>query len=241
MFKRLLSYIMIVHHPAAARFHSTFDWLDSWHSFSFGAHYDPNRMGFRALRVINDDRIAGGGGFPTHGHRDMEILTWVLAGAVAHRDSTGGEGLITPGDLQGMSAGRGIRHSEFNASPKDPLRLLQIWLEPATRGLTPGYQQTAFPVAERSGRLGLLASADGRNGSLIIHAPAEVYSAVLATGEQLRYAIPTGRHLWLQVARGTLTANDLQLQEGDALAMSEEAALAVQATSAAEVLLFDLA
>ena len=232
---------MQIHHRAADRFHSTFDWLDSWHSFSFGEHYDPSRMGFRALRVINDDRIAGGGGFPTHGHRDMEILTWVLNGAVAHRDSSGGQGLITPGDLQGMSAGRGIRHSEFNASPTESLRLLQIWLEPSTQSLTPGYQQSAFPEAERSGRLRLIASADGRDGSLTIHAPAEVYSGVLTPGQQVSYAIPKTRHVCLQVARGTLTANGVKLLEGDALALSEETALALQASSAAEVLLFDLA
>ncbi len=231
---------MLVHHRSNDRFHSTFDWLDSWHSFSFGEHYDPARMGFRALRVINDDRIAGGGGFPTHGHKDMEILTWVLDGAVAHRDSTGGEGLITPGELQRMTAGRGIRHSEFNASPTAPLRLLQIWLEPAVRGLPPGYQQTAFPVAERQGHLRLVASRDGRDGSLGIAAPAELYATLLAPGQQVEHSITAGRHMWLQVASGSVTANGMTLAEGDGVALSDEASVRLSGVTAAEVLLFEL-
>lgn len=231
---------MLVHHRAADRFHSNFDWLDSWHSFSFGEHYDPARMGFRALRVINDDRIAGGGGFPTHGHRDMEILTWVLDGAVAHRDSTGGEGLIQPGELQRMTAGRGIRHSEFNASTDASLRLLQIWIEPTAKGLPPGYEQTTFPVAERQGKLRLVASRDAREGSLHISAPAELYATLLAPRQQVSHAITPGRHAWIQVATGSVTANGVQLAEGDGLAVSDEAAVAITAVSAAEVLVFEL-
>ena len=236
---------MLTHHRAADRFHSSFEWLDSWHSFSFGDHYEPTRMGFRALRVINDDRIAGGGGFPTHGHRDMEILTWVLEGAVAHRDSSGGEGLIQPGELQRMTAGRGIRHSEFNASTTASLHLLQIWLEPTSKGLTPGYQQTAFPVAERQGRLRLIASPTAREGSLSIAAAAEVYATLLAPGEQVTHAIAPGRHVWLQVASGAVLVNGVRLAAGDGLEISDEAAVTligvaeVNATNA-EVVLFDL-
>lgn len=231
---------MIVHHPANNRFHSQIDWLDSWHSFSFGEHYDPRRMGFRALRVINDDRIAGGGGFGTHPHRDMEILTWVLDGAVHHRDSTGGEGDIRPGELQQMTAGRGIRHSEFNSSPTQPLRLLQIWLMPTVTGLPPGYAQTAFPLAGREGRLQLLASRDGRDGSLQVATAAEVFAANLHAGDRLEHALRPGRHAWVQVARGTLTVNGSRLAEGDGLALSEESAVTLSADSDAEVLLFDL-
>lgn len=232
---------MRVYHPAAQRFHSLIEWLDSWHSFSFGEHYDPRRMGFRALRVINDDRIAGGGGFGTHGHRDMEILTWVLEGAVHHRDSTGGEGDIRPGELQRMTAGRGIRHSEFNASPTQPLRLLQIWLQPTTNHLEPGYAQTEFPLAGRQGRLQLIASPDGRDGSLTISAAAEVYAAQLRPGEQVIQAVPPGRHIWVQVANGGLTINGQAANEGDAVSLSEETELKLSTTATADVVVFDLA
>ena len=231
---------MLVHHPAASRFHTDIGWLDSWHSFSFGEHYDPARMGFRALRVINDDRIAAGGGFPTHGHRDMEILTWVLDGAVAHQDSSGGKGLIRPGELQRMTAGRGIRHSEFNASPDDALRLLQIWIEPVARGLPPGYEQTTFPAAERDSRLRLVASRDGREGSLRIAAAAELRAGLLRAGDQVSHALAPGHHAWIQVARGALTANGVALAEGDGLALSAEPAVTLSATGDAEVLVFDL-
>ena len=232
---------MRVHLPAAERFHSHIDWLDSWHSFSFGEHYDPRRMGFRSLRVINDDRIAGGGGFGTHGHRDMEILTWVLEGAVHHRDSTGGEGNIRPGELQRMSAGRGIRHSEFNASSSAPLRLLQIWLEPTVTGLEPGYAQTEFPATGRQGRLQLLASPDGRDGSLTISAAAEVYAAHLRPGDQVVQAIRPGRHVWVQVASGSLTINWQAAGEGDAVSLSDERELTMSTPATADVVVFDLA
>ena len=232
---------MRVYHPADQRFHSLIDWLDSWHSFSFGEHYDPRRMGFRALRVINDDRIAGGGGFGTHGHRDMEILTWVLEGAVHHRDSTGGEGDIRPGELQRMTAGRGIRHSEFNASPTQPLRLLQIWLQPTKNNLEPGYAQTEFPVAGRQGRLQLIASPEGRDGSLTISAAAEVYAAQVRPGDTIVQAVRPGRHIWVQVANGSLTINGQAASEGDAVSLSDESELTLSSTATAEVVIFDLA
>ncbi len=232
---------MRVYHPAAQRFHSLIDWLDSWHSFSFGEHYDPRRMGFRALRVINDDRIAGGGGFGTHGHRDMEILTWVLEGAVHHSDSTGGEGDIRPGELQRMTAGRGIRHSEFNASPTAPLRLLQMWLQPTTNGLEPGYAQTEFPLAGRQGRLQVIASADGRDGSLTISAAADVYAAQLRPGDSVVRAVRPGRHIWVQVANGNLTINGQSASAGDAVSLSDEAELKLSATAPADIVVFDLA
>ena len=232
---------MRIHHPASERFHSAIDWLDSWHSFSFGEHYDPKRMGFRALRVINDDRIAGGGGFGTHGHRDMEILTWVLDGAVHHRDSTGGEGDIRPGELQQMTAGRGIRHSEFNASPTEPLRLLQIWLQPTVTGLPPGYAQTAFPAEGRAGHLQLIAAQDGRDGALKVATGADVYATSLRAGKKVEHALRPGRHAWIQVATGTVTVNGITMVEGDGLAISDESAVTLAALDGAEVVLFDLA
>jgi len=231
---------MRVLHPAAERFHSAIEWLDSWHSFSFGEHYDPKRMGFRALRVINDDRIAGGGGFGTHGHRDMEILTWVLDGAVHHRDSTGGEGDIRPGELQRMTAGRGIRHSEFNASTTEPLRLLQIWLQPTVTGLPPGYAQTEFPEEGRRGCLQLIASRDGRDGSLAMSAAGDVYAAHLRSGDKVVHAVRPGHHVWVQVARGSLTVNDQRANEGDAVTLSDEVQLTLVGDDDAEVVVFDL-
>ena len=229
---------MFVHHPANDRFHTDIGWLNSWHSFSFGEHYDPARQGFRSLRVINDDRVAGGGGFPTHGHRDMEILTWVLEGAIAHKDSTGGQGEITPGELQHMTAGRGIAHSEFNPSKTQTMRLLQIWIEPSVRGLPPGYEQTAFPADGRKGRLQLVASQGGRDGSLRMAADASLYVTDLVAGDAVEHALAPGRHAWVQVATGSAVVNGLALAEGDGLQVSEESAL--QISGSGQVLLFDL-
>jgi redox-sensitive bicupin YhaK (pirin superfamily) len=233
---------MRTHHPANERFHSHFGWLDSWHSFSFGEHYDPQRMGFRNLRVINDDRIAGGGGFPAHGHRDMEILTWVLEGAIAHQDSTGGKGEIRPGELQHMTAGRGIAHSEFNPSKTEKMRLLQIWIEPSAKGLPPGYEQTAFPAADRVGKLQLVAARDGRDGALRIAADAELYVTDLSAGQQVEHAVLAGRHAWIQVATGSIEIDGQRLAEGDGLAVSAATVLHLSGVDAspAEVLLFDL-
>ena len=226
---------------AEERGRSDLGWLDSRHTFSFADYHDPAHMGFRALRVINDDRVAGGGGFGTHPHRDMEIVSVVLDGALQHRDSLGTGSVIRPGDVQRMSAGTGIRHSEFNASPTEPVRFLQIWILPERPGLPPGYEQKAFPAAERRNRLRLVASPDGRDGSLTLHQDVRLYAAALAAGAKVAYAPAAGRHVWVQVARGALTLNGQALREGDGAALSGEPALELAADAEAECLLFDLA
>ncbi len=217
-------------------------WLDGRHTFSFGDYYDPAHMGFRTLRVINDDRVAPGGGFPTHPHRDMEIVTYVVAGALEHKDSTGGGGVIRPGDVQSMSAGRGVFHSEFNHSKTEPVRLLQIWIEPAERGVQPRYDQRHFPETERSGRLRPVATTDGHEGSLAIRQDAAIYAAVLAPNDGVSHALAPGRGAWVQVATGAVRVNGLDLAEGDGLAVEDEAAIEITGRAArSEVLLFDLA
>lgn len=217
-------------------------WLDSRHSFSFGNYYDPVRMGFGALRVINEDRVAPGGGFPTHGHRDMEILTWVLQGALAHRDSLGSGAVIRPGELQMMRAGSGIRHSEFNASSEEPVHFLQIWIVPDKAGLVPGYAQRAFDPTELDGRLRLLASPDGRNGALIIAQDAELWAGRTgSSGGTLSHQATPGRRQWLQVARGEVRLGDATLRPGDAVAIEAATGVRIEADAAAEILLFDLA
>jgi len=226
--------------PGEARGRADFGWLDSRHTFSFGGYRDPAHMGFGALRVINEDRVAPGAGFDTHGHADMEIVTWVLDGALEHRDSLGTGSVIRPGDAQRMSAGTGIRHSEFNASATEPVHFLQIWIVPARRGLEPGYEQKSFPPESRQGRLALLASGDGRDGALTLNQDADLWGGLLADGEEVRHALAPGRRGWLQVARGTLVANGESLRAGDGLALIDEPALAIAATDAAEILLFDL-
>jgi len=232
---------MITLRRAGDRFHTNIDWLDSWHTFSFGDHYDPGQMGFRALRVINDDTVQPGQGFGTHPHRDMEILTYVLEGALAHRDSTGGGGVIRPGDVQRMSAGTGVAHSESNASQDEPVHFLQIWIVPERRGVEPGYEQTSFPTKERSGKLRLLASREGREGSVKVHQDASVYGTVLGKGERVSHQLQPGRHAWVQVARGAIDLNGERLTAGDGAAVSDERTLALQGVDGAEVLLFDLA
>jgi hypothetical protein len=226
---------------AADRFHTRIDWLDSWHTFSFADHYDPGHMGFRSLRVINDDTVQPGQGFGAHPHRDMEILSYVLEGGLAHRDSSGGGGVIRPGDVQRMSAGTGVVHSEFNASREEPVHFLQIWLLPEQRGIAPGYEQKSFPAAERSGKLRVLASRDGRDGSVIIHQDATVYGTLLADGERVTYEPRPGRHAWVHVARGSVELNGTRLAAGDGAAVSDERAITLRGAGAAEVLLFDLA
>lgn len=216
-------------------------WLDSRHSFSFGEYHDPKHMGFRALRVINDDRIAGGGGFPKHPHRDMEIVTVVFEGALAHGDSLGNGSAIRPGEVQRMTAGTGIRHSEANASQTDPVHLLQIWLLPERAGLEPGYEQKAFAPEEFDGQLRLVASPDGRDGSLTIRQDARIHQARLAPGQSASQALEHGRHAWVQVARGSITLNGQALGEGDGAAVSEETALSLTGVDTADVLVFDLA
>lgn len=215
--------------------------MDGWtasSSFSFADYHDPRHMGFGPLRVINEDHIAPGTGFPTHPHRDMEILTWVLDGAVAHRDSEGNEAVVHPGELQRMSAGTGIRHSEFNASPTDPLHLLQIWIVPERRGLPPGYEQTAFN--DLDGKLRLVAAPDGRDGAVTIHQDAELWAARLGVGQRAEFSPKPGRVQWMQVARGAVELNGQHLTAGDGVAISDETALALRAEAPAEVLLFDM-
>lgn len=214
-------------------------WLDSRHTFSFADYHDPDHMGFGPLRVINEDRIAPGAGFPTHPHRDMEILTWVLSGAVAHRDSEGNQAVIRPGDLQRMSAGTGIRHSEFNASATDPLHLLQIWIHPERRGLAPGYEQTAF--ADLNGKLRLVAARNGRDGALTVHQDAELWVARLALGQEVSFTPRPGRVQWVQLTQGTATLNGETLRAGDGAAVADEATLRLRAGQPTELLLFDLA
>lgn len=227
--------------PAAQRGHADHGWLDTRHSFSFADYFDPAQMGFRALRVINDDTIAPGGGFDTHGHRDMEILTYVTRGALAHRDSTGGQAVIRRGEIQRMSAGTGIRHSEFNASDAEDVHLLQIWILPAAQGLPPGYEQTLFDDEAKRDRLRLIASRDGREGSVILHQDVSVYASVSGPDAALRHPLADGRGAWVQVVAGSVTVNGVPLSTGDGAAIEDEAAIAfVAGTEGAEFLLFDL-
>ena len=216
-------------------------WLDTHHTFSFADYHDPKHMGFRSLRVINEDRITKGAGFPTHGHRDMEILTYVLEGAIAHKDSMGTGSTIVPGDVQVMSAGTGVTHSEMNGSKTEGAHFYQIWIMPDRAGHKPRYEQKAFPVAERRGVLRVVASPDGRDGSLSIHQDAVLASAVLAPGQSVTHAVRSNRNAWLQVARGKLTVGDQTLAAGDGLAATGEGELAITAVEDAEILLFDLA
>lgn len=228
-------------HRAADRFHTDAGWLDSRHTFSFGHHYDPTREGFRGLRVVNDDRVAPGGGFGTHGHRDMEIVSYVVEGALAHRDSLGTGSVIRPGDVQRMSAGTGIRHSELNPSDTEPVRFLQLWFLPNARGVTPGYEQRAVPAEERRGRLRLLVDPDGADDAVSIHADARLFGALLEPGEEVSHSPADGRHTFVQVVRGAVDVGGVSLAEGDGLATSDPAPLTLTATASAEVLLFDLA
>jgi redox-sensitive bicupin YhaK (pirin superfamily) len=213
-------------------------WLDTKHSFSFADYHDPRHMGFGPLRVINEDRVAGGAGFPTHPHRDMEILTWVLDGALAHRDSEGNQATIRPGELQRMSAGTGIRHSEFNASRTASVHLLQIWILPERTGLPPGYEQKEFD--DLDGKLRLVAARDGRDGAVTIHQDAELWATRLGAGQGVNFAPQRGRVQWVQVARGAVALNGQHLAAGDGAAIDDETTLALRAETPAEVLLFDL-
>ncbi len=225
---------------AQDRGHANHGWLDTHHSFSFADYYDPKFNGFRDLRVFNEDRIAPAQGFGTHPHRDMEIITYVLEGALQHRDSLGNGGVLTPGEVQHMSAGSGIRHSEFNHSQTEPLHLLQIWLIPNKPGVDPHYAQKRFPIAEEPNRLHLAASPDGREGSLAMKNDAKFYVARLTPEATMEYVFPAEGFGWLQVARGSVNANGHVLHHGDALAISLEHKLTIQATKEAEILLFDL-
>ncbi|MDP1823824.1 MAG: pirin family protein [Archangium sp.] len=213
-------------------------WLNTKHTFSFADYYDPRHMGFRALRVINEDRVAAGQGFGTHPHRDMEIISYVLEGALAHKDSTGTDGVITPGEVQRMSAGTGVRHSEQNASKTEGVHFLQIWLQPDRLGVRPSYEQKRFPGAKG---LQLIASSDGANGSVTINADTKLYAAVLAAGERASLDLAPGRYGWVHVARGEVTLNGQALAAGDGAALSDEAKVSLEGVRDAEVLVFDLA
>lgn len=232
---------MIRIRKALERGHFNHGWLDTYHTFSFGDYYDPEHMGFRSLRVINDDRVQAGQGFGMHGHRDMEIVTYILEGALAHRDSLGNGSTLRAGELQHMTAGTGVRHSEFNPSHEEWVHLYQIWLLPHQQGLRPGYEQIAVSEEEKRGRLRLVASPDGADGSLTIHQDARLYLATLLPGQSVSHAIEPGRAAWLQVLRGSVNVLGHDLAAGDGAAITDESALAVQAAVDSEVLLFDLA
>jgi quercetin 2,3-dioxygenase len=231
---------MIAVRRSEDRGHAQHGWLDSRFTFSFAEYHDPRHMGFSALRVINDDHIAAGQGFPTHPHQDMEILTYVLEGAVAHKDSTGTSAVVRPGELQRMTAGTGVRHSEFNASATDDLHLLQIWILPERRGLEPSYDQKAFPEEELKGKLRLVADHDGRDGALTIHQDVALYATKLDEGQAVTHELRPGRHAWVHVARGNVQLNGQSLKEGDGAAVSQEALLTLGTKDHAEVLVFDL-
>jgi quercetin 2,3-dioxygenase len=216
------------------------DWLDSRHTFSFAEYYDPAAMGFSCLRVINEDRIAPGQGFGTHPHRDMEIITWILEGALRHRDSMGSSSVIRAGDIQRMTAGTGVTHSEFNDSTEHPVHLLQIWIEPSRRALAPGYEQRNFPVERRRGRLCLVASPDGRDDSLTIHQDVLIYIGTLEAGTPLVRDLAPGRKAWVQVARGVAEVNGVQMSAGDGARIADERQVVLSSPKEAEVLLFDI-
>ena len=231
---------MIALRPAAERGHANHGWLDTWHTFSFADYHDPAQMGWSALRVINEDVVAPGMGFGMHGHRDVEIVTWILDGALEHKDSMGNGAIIRPGEAQRMSAGRGVLHSEFNPSQDAATHLLQIWIEPNVRGVAPSYEQTFFPPEERRGRLRLIASNDGREGSVTIHQDAALYAALLAPGEAVRQRLAPGRRAYLHVARGAVRLKSQPLQHGDGAKIADETDLEIAAAQDAEILLFDL-
>jgi len=216
-------------------------WLDTKHTFSFAGYWDPEHMGFRALRVINEDRVTPGAGFPTHGHRDMEILSWVLEGALEHEDSMGHGSVVRPGELQRMSAGTGVRHSEYNGSDHEPLHFLQIWILPTRRGLEPSYEQRGFDDAELRDGWRLIASPDGADGSVTVHQDVRLYAARLDAGATRSFTREAGRHLWMHVARGAVEANGETMVAGDGASTSDLSELTVEASEDAEILLFDLA
>ena len=231
---------MITIRKSEDRGHFDHGWLDTYHTFSFDQYYDPAQMHFRSLRVINEDRVAAGKGFPMHSHSDMEIITYILEGALEHRDSMGHGSVIRPGDVQRMTAGTGVSHSEFNPSESEPVHLLQIWILPNARQLTPGYEEKNFPETERAGKLRLIASNDASDGSVNIHQDARVYASILEAGQSVEHALADNRYAWLQIARGTVKLNELEMKQGDGAAISRET-LNVIAHDRAELLLFDLA
>jgi hypothetical protein len=232
---------MLTIRKSEERGHADHGWLKSHHSFSFADYFDPAHMGWGNLRVINDDLIAPGGGFGTHGHRDMEIVTYVTAGALAHKDSMGNGTVIPPGDVQRMSAGSGVRHSEFNHAPDQATHLFQIWIEPREKGIAPGYEQKRFADAEKRGRLRLIASSDGADGSVTIHADAALYAGLFDGDEAATLPLNPARKAYVHVARGTLAVNGQNLRQGDAALLADEPSLTLSQGHDAEVLVFDLA
>jgi len=232
---------MITLRRSEERGHANHGWLDSRHTFSFAGYYDPAHMGFRALRVINEDRVQPGQGFGTHPHRDMEIVSYVLGGALEHKDSMGNGSVIRPGDVQRMSAGTGVTHSEFNGSRSELVHFLQIWIVPEERGIAPGYEQKRFPDEEKRGKLRLVASREGREGSVTIHQDASLYVTQLESGEEVRYALAPERHAWIHVASGEVMLGEHLLRAGDAAAVSDEGEITLSGHGKGEVLLFDLA
>jgi quercetin 2,3-dioxygenase len=232
---------MITIRGAKERGHFDHGWLNTYHTFSFDQYYDPRYMGFRTLRVINEDFVAGGRGFPKHGHRDMEIITYILEGALKHEDSMGTGSVIRPGDVQRMTAGTGVRHSEQNASEREQVHLLQIWILPHTVGLEPGYEQKAFSEDERRGRLKLIASEDGSDGSVVVHQDVKLFASIIPAGEQVEHTMDQQRHAWIQVARGAISVNGEKADQGDGVIVAGESSLQIKAEENAEVLLFDLA
>jgi len=231
---------MVTIRPSNERGGGDYGWLNTRHTFSFDQYHDPRWTSFRSLRVINEDWVAPGGGFPMHPHRDMEIITYVLEGRLAHKDSMGNGSIIRPGDGQRMSAGTGVRHSEANPSKTDPVRLLQIWIMPERRGHEPGYEQKSFPEEEKRGKLRLLASPDGADGSVTIHQDARLYVSLLSPGQEVEHTLASGRYAWLQVAKGAIELNGHSLKQGDG-ASADEPKLTIKATAESEILLFDLA
>ena len=231
---------MISIRKSKQRGHFDHGWLNTYHTFSFDQYYDPRYMGFRSLRVINEDFVAPGRGFPMHGHRDMEIITYILEGALQHEDSMGNGSVIRPGDVQRMTAGTGVRHSEKNASDKERVHLLQIWILPEADSLTPGYEQKAFSEAERRGRLRLIASNDGRDDSVKLNQDVSLFAAILGAGEEIERAMDPARYGWIQVARGAITVNGEKAEQGDGVVAVAEPSLKIKAEEPAEILLFDL-
>jgi len=232
---------MITIRKSEDRGHFDLGWLDTYHTFSFDQYYDPAHMHWRSLRVINEDRVRPAQGFPTHSHRDMEIITYILSGTLEHRDSMGNGSVIRPGDVQRMSAGTGVSHSEFNPSETEPVHLLQIWILPSEHDLPPGYEEKHFGEEERRGRLRLIASNDGRDGSVTIHQDAQLFAAVLDARQTVVHPSVEKRYAWLQIARGTVRVNDVELKQGDGAAVRNESELTITAHDQAEVLLFGLA
>lgn len=230
---------MITRRPADERGQTRTNWLNGRHTFSFNRYYDPRWTGFGDLLVINEDLVRPATGFPTHSHRDMEIITYILEGALEHRDSMGNTSVIRPGEVQRMSAGTGVTHSEYNPSPADPVHLLQIWITPEREGMAPGYEQRELPAGEDGWRL--IASRAGRDGSVTVHQNAEVYTALLKDGDELGYELKDGRRAWLQVLRGEVSLGGVPLAAGDGAAVSDEKTLTLKAGGRAEVMLFDLA